>query len=393
MATAPMTIGTFLKVAPVLPPSTSILLKGNHGIGKSQLGRQIAARLRKSMTTKFPVIDRRLSQCTEGDIIGLPSTDGAVTRFNPPDWYKQACEEPCFLFLDEINRATPEVMQAAFQIVLDRELNGWKLHKDTRVMSAINAAAAYTVNEVDPALLDRFWCVDLHATHKDWLDWARSTPVEEDEDKTSLQMRFNIDPVIADFIMSADGKWLDPIKNAEPSAVEPSRRSWDRLSMALTRAKLTESPNDPMFYAMCCGFIGLEATIAFVDFAKTIDNQVTGKEVLNDFERVKTKINRLGPEKQNIVIDKISDYILKEVKTLTDKQGANLKAFTQTLSYELRLTLWSKLTTNGTERIELARSVHKYIAKDVLDVFGVPMGEAGIGVIPKIPGIFKDGKK
>jgi MoxR-like ATPase len=109
-----MKIRTFLELAPKLSPQTSILLRANHGIGKSQLVRHLAKKM------GLPVIDRRLSQLTEGDIIGLPSTDGDVTRFNPPDWYKRACDEAVVLFLDELNRATPEVMQTAFQIVLDR---------------------------------------------------------------------------------------------------------------------------------------------------------------------------------------------------------------------------------------------------------------------------------
>src|SRR5437867_2646181 len=88
--------------------------------------------------------------------VTFPSTDWNVTRFNPPEWYMQACERPMVLFLDELNRATNEVMQAAFQIVLDRQLNGWKLHPLTRVYAAINMGANYTVNEMDPALLDRF---------------------------------------------------------------------------------------------------------------------------------------------------------------------------------------------------------------------------------------------
>ena len=158
-----MSIKTFLTVSEVLPVETSILIRGPHGIGKSQVVRQVAKHF------NLPVVDRRLSQMTEGDMIGLPSTDGEVTRFNPPDWYKNACTKPICLFLDELNRATPEVMQAAFQIVLDRELNGWKLHPETRVYAAINHSAAYTVNEMDPALLDRFWTIDLEPTVEDWL--------------------------------------------------------------------------------------------------------------------------------------------------------------------------------------------------------------------------------
>src|SRR6266567_850685 len=136
-----MSVRTFLKVGRSLPANISVLLRAPHGVGKSQvvrqLGRSIADDLQKAGSVKdaelVEHIDRRLSQMSEGDVIGLPSTDGNVTRFNPPDWFKRACDKPCILFLDELNRATPEVMQAAFQIVLDRELNGWKLHPLTRV--------------------------------------------------------------------------------------------------------------------------------------------------------------------------------------------------------------------------------------------------------------------
>mgnify|MGYP003338804908 CR=1 FL=1 len=94
-----MQVRTFLKVAPLLPRETSVLLRGAHGIGKSQVVRQVAKGFGLQVT------DRRLSQMSEGDMIGLPSTDGEVTRFNPPSWYKEACDRPMCLFLDELNRA------------------------------------------------------------------------------------------------------------------------------------------------------------------------------------------------------------------------------------------------------------------------------------------------
>ena len=157
-----MSIHTTIAVVPRLPANSSVLIRGDHGIGKSQIVRQIARLVAAAeQIENFEVIDRRLSQMTEGDMVGLPSTDGEVTRFNPPEWYKRACLKPCALFLDEFNRGTNEVMQAGFQIVLDRELNGNKLHPQTRVFAAINTGAAYTVNEMDPALLDRFWTIDL----------------------------------------------------------------------------------------------------------------------------------------------------------------------------------------------------------------------------------------
>ena len=117
-----MEIKQLLTVLPILPASISVLLRGPHGIGKSALPRHVGRVL------GLPVVDRRLSQMSEGDLVGLPELVNGVTRFAPPDWYKKACMEPTIVFLDELNRATPEVMQAAFQIVLDRELNGHRLN-------------------------------------------------------------------------------------------------------------------------------------------------------------------------------------------------------------------------------------------------------------------------
>jgi hypothetical protein len=354
-----MSIKTFLSVAEVLPVETSILLRGPHGIGKSQVVRQVA----KSFD--LPVIDRRLSQMTEGDMVGLPSTDGEVTRFNPPDWYKRACTTPVCLFLDELNRATPEVMQAAFQIVLDRELNGWKLHSETRVCAAVNASAAYTVNEMDPALLDRFWTIDLEPTVEDWLTWARTEGADEQP---------RVYGIITDFI-AGNEKWLDSPKDAEPGKVSPSRRSWERLSMALDSAGITqldEPANNSLFYPICLGYIGTEATIALNGFVKTLDAQVSGEQIINDYDKFKKKIKRLGAEKQNILIDKVTTYVTKELKSLNDKQGKNLQNFMNDLNEEHRVSCWSKMTQgSGTENLELAKSIHKWCVEGILASFGV----------------------
>lgn len=375
----PMGIARFIEIAPILPVETSVLVRGPHGIGKSQVIRQVSRVIaeREGLHT-FPVIDRRLSQMTEGDMIGLPSTDGNVTRFNPPDWFKSACEFPVTLFLDELNRATHEVMQAAFQIVLDRELNGWKLHPQTRVYAAVNASAEYTVNEMDPALLDRFWVIDLTPTTTDWLIWARGPG--------------NIHPTVTDFIGQAD-KWLDPPKNFEAGSVHPSRRSWERLSKCLVAANVADNPEDGNFYSLSVGYIGVDAAIAFWDYAKSVDNRVEGKDVVETYSKFQAKVKRLSQDRLNGVVEKVADYVTKNLTKLTDKQGGNLKSFMEDLPGELRVSCWSKLTAHGLDKLELAKSVHKYCAASILEVFGVPMGEAGVNVVPNVPGFFGDDKK
>lgn len=375
-----MSVKTFLDTASILPCEASVLLRGDHGIGKSQVVRQLARRIAAAEKIELPVIDRRLSQMSEGDMVGLPSTDGEVTRFNPPDWYKRACLAPAMLFLDELNRATHEVMQAAFQIVLDRELNGWKLHPQTRVASAVNVSSNYTVNEIDPALLDRFWVIDLRPTVEDWTVWARD-PAGGD-----------IVPEVVDHIVN-DDKWLDPPKNADLGGKHVSRRSWERLSKAIKHAGIDQDLTDARLYPIAMGYIGVEATIAFTDFIKTVDNRVSGKEVIESYLKVRPKIKRLTVDRLNPVIEKVTEYLTKDIKKLSDRQGKNLKGFMHDLPDELRISCWTKLAVQGVDRLDLARSIHKWCAEEVLSTFGVPIGDAGVGVIPNVPGVFKGAQK
>jgi hypothetical protein len=382
MATqVPMSVKTFLQTAAVLPVDVTILLRGPHGIGKSQVVRQLAKILSVKENIDYPVFDIRLGQMSEGDFIGLPtqSADRKTTQFLPPDWYREACDKPVVLFLDELNRATTELMQAASQVVLDRTLNRQTLHPKTVICVAINADARYHVNDMDIALLDRMWTIDLSPTVEDWVAWAEKN---------------NIDGTIIDFIRGNE-KWLDPAKNAEPSAVEPSRRSWERLSNSLKLAGVTENPSD-LFYHICCGFIGTEAAIAFHSYAKSVDSRITGEEIVNGFldsknpandTETKKKILRLGTEKLNIAVEKVIDFVTnaeakwsanpsgKKAETKRAAQVANIKGFFGFLPAELKVSFWTKVTAVGTEDTALVTLLSQHLMDDVLAVFQIKAGD------------------
>lgn len=384
MSEVTMSMTTFKEVASMLPPHTSVLLRANHGVGKSGAAKQVRLMLMArygEALGDFPLHDRRAGQMSEGDCVGLPITEGEVTRFAPPAWIREACDRPCFIFLDELNRGTPEVMQAFFQLALDHEMNGNKLHPLTRVFSAINNSAEYIVNDMDPALLDRFYTVDLNPTVEEFLSWARST---------DPQQGGNLPAVIPDFIQGTS-QWLYPSKSHQPGSVEPTPRAWEMVGRALAHAGLIEDPGSETFYHITRGFVGNEAAIAFRDYARSIDNRITGEEILEKYSEptVRAKVKRMGQERQNGAIEKLADRVIATVTALTDAQGKNVADFMQDLPEELRISLWSKLTQRGIDKMELARSVHKHCAAHILGVFGVPMGEAGIGVTPNIPGIFK----
>ena len=221
---------TFVSLAPAVSAARlPVLLRGRHGIGKSQVVYQIAGSL------GLPVIERRASQMTEGDLVGLPSIEGNRTTFNPPDWFKMACEEPAVLFLDEVDRATLEVRQGIFELTDSRKLNGHNLHPDTLVFAAINGGEhgeSYQVNEMDPAELDRWSVWDVEPTTEDWLAWGKD----------------NVDGLILDFINQNRGH-LEHTADIEPNKRYPSRRSWKRLNDVLAQADALEA--GPAMFNLC----------------------------------------------------------------------------------------------------------------------------------------------
>ena len=255
---------TFLKVVPhVAAVKKPVLIRGRHGVGKSETVYAFAA------ARNMKVVERRASQMTEGDLIGLPSIDGNSTKFNPPDWFKDCCDNPRVLFLDEVDRATLEVRQGIFELTDSRKLNGHTLHPGTLIFAAVNGGvhgAQYQVGEMDPAELDRWTVFDLEPSVDDWLDFAKT----------------NADGLIWDFINQNRGH-LEHKGEFEPNKVYPSRRSWMRLNECLVTAGFLGNDakaNLMPLYEIGCAFVGFEASVAFRDFVDKYERQVTIDDIL-----------------------------------------------------------------------------------------------------------------
>lgn len=245
-----------------------VLLRGRHGIGKSTVVYQYAKHI------GMPVVERRASQMTEGDLVGLPSINGDSTSFNPPDWFKTACSSPVVLFLDEVDRATLEVRQGIFELTDSRKLNGHMLHDDTIVFAAVNGGehgSQYQVGEMDPAELDRWTVFDIEPSVDDWLNWAKDADVSEE---------------VWNFI-NQNHEHLEHKDDFEPNKVYPSRRSWERLDECLTQGDLYGDHN--ALYHLSTAFVGFEAAVAFRDFVVNFDKQVTVEDILikGDFSKVR----------------------------------------------------------------------------------------------------------
>ncbi len=94
-----------LEILAMTPAEQNIMLAGAHGIGKSRI-------LTDYFESKgVPVITLFLGQMSDpGDLIGLPNKNEKTgnTEFLPPYWFPTD-NQPIVLFLDEVNRARPEI--------------------------------------------------------------------------------------------------------------------------------------------------------------------------------------------------------------------------------------------------------------------------------------------
>ncbi|MEK9697424.1 MAG: hypothetical protein VW270_16795, partial [Candidatus Poseidoniales archaeon] len=262
-----------------------------------------------------------------------PSTDGNTTSFNPPDWFKTACENPVVLFLDEVDRATIEVRQGIFELTDSRKLNGHILHKDTLIFAAVNGGEhgdQYQVGEMDPAELDRWTVFDVEPTVEDWLTWAKD----------------RVSTVVWDFI-NQNHKHLEHSGDFEPNKVYPSRRSWARLDECMQLAGLLQDPQvsaGPTFFNLASGFVGFEGAVAFNDFAMNYSTQVTVKDILEDGKLDKVKDFSINDHCS--LIEKMdSDEVFKE--EVPQEQMDNLAAYFVLLPSEAAMKLWTCLGKEG----------------------------------------------
>ena len=334
----------FKTLLSILPHVTSanhpILLRGRHGIGKSSVVYQFAESL------DLPVVERRASQMTEGDLLGLPKVDGGVTTFCPPDWLDRACNEAVILFLDEVDRATLEVRQGIFELCDSRKLAGNVLHPETLIFAAVNGGehgAQYQGGEMDPAELDRWTVFDVEPSVEDWLKWANG----------------KVDGILWDFV-NMNRAHLEHIGDFEPNKVYPSRRSWVRLNDTSVPADVFGEEGDrDLLFNLAPAFVGFEAAVSIRDFVEKYEWQVTIADILDKGDLSKTV--KWGINDHAAMIEKFeASEVFKE--DLTETQISNLAEYFVALPSEVAMKLWSVL--GDTDNINNVVALHKADTKE-----------------------------
>lgn len=390
-----MNMSCFKALCQVFSAQRPIMVRGRPGIGKSQSVHQVGAELRDDvyrdaancaeMTAAFsgeaqvkrtikrfwqrngskpeyasynktiwhydmgiPVVERRLSQLQEGDVVGLPFEGKLGTIFKPTEWLLLTAYWPCILFLDELNRASKAVEQATFQIADSKAFYGHTLHENTRVYVACNIGDAFDVTPMDPAAISRYAVIDLEPSLEDWLAWAA----------------VNCAPELSDFIRT-NPSMLEWGQNQEfePNRKVHDRRAWGNLDAELQQSGLYKNPTDMRFLHMAASMVGFSAGNSFWNFVKDHALDISAEDILKGWDKVKGKLPPAETDKffskVTELAGKVNDYLLKT--DLTKTQLKELGKFMRDLPAEHLTTTWQ---ASGKRRANFI-GIHPHIS-DIL---------------------------
>lgn len=190
-------IDTLRSVDLVLAAGEVPLIVGETGIGKTALAKEIAHENNWSLI----VIDGNLLK--EGEIGGLPTIETYTSAGPQGDSVEKkatvyavhhklreiddeiARGKTVLLFIDEINRCEHTVQQELMNLILNREINGYKLHEGVKIIAAMNPSGKYgadfdyQVVDMDVAQENRFVWLHMEPDYMQWLDWAIAAGIEQ----------------------------------------------------------------------------------------------------------------------------------------------------------------------------------------------------------------------
>lgn len=262
----------------VLESGSVPLIIGEAGIGKTSLVKKIC----KEENYYLVNIDANLLK--EGEIGGLPIVENGRTKYAAhyklleiDEALKSNEYNGVLLFIDELNRCEHAVQQELMNIILNREINNYKLAENVKIVAAMNPSnkydgyeySDYQVVDMDSAQEDRFVWIELTSDIKEWINWAMSKDG-------------NINENIIEFL-STFPEYLSTPNSKE--SIKATPRSWERIGRAYN--VYLKNPNKyslNTLYNIVKGNVGVSIATDFINHIKNIKNKIMKAEELFAYE-------------------------------------------------------------------------------------------------------------
>ena len=311
-----------------------IMLWGPPGVGKSSA---VAA---AAHARGLRVEDVRLAQLDATDLRGIPVPDRESRRV---DWYAPSFlprEGEGILFLDEIDKASALVKNAALQLVLERRLGEYRLPDGWRLVCAGNREEDNSFSApLGSALANRLLHVEVDADLDTWQSWASDHDIHPD---LRAFLRFR-----PELLYKQTGEHAFP-----------SPRSWEAASRLLASVQNGEGP------ALVGAAVGAGTAVEFSAWSKLyrgvdVDEILAGK--IPDFSDNDASL-------RYAVVLAVASRL--EKSGLTDIEMRGLAALLDAVTPELRVLLFKSLPAPLVARLSIHPALRKAAAQLVLDYVG-----------------------
>lgn len=299
------------------------LIVGESGIGKTALAKTLA----RKHGWSFVVIDGNLLK--EGEIGGLPT----VEEYRIKDSEGRAVSKKATIYavhtklreidnlilkgkevllvIDEINRCEHSVQQELMNLILNREINGYKLHDKVKILAAMNPSSKYgsdfdyQVVDMDAAQENRFVWLNMESDAQGWIKWA---------------IENQIDNKIIEFIST----FPEHLHSINEDDIRATPRSFERVSKSY---KLYKENKDSIprrvFLNVLKGNLGriiAEQLMDFIDsdnVALISPEEIFEKENLQ--EETKERISKESHTRLYLTSSNIINYINKKIQDVERK--------------------------------------------------------------------------
>lgn len=318
-----MNIAEIKKALPVLLRNKIVpFLWGQQGVGKTQTVKQVAKE------GGYAFIHLHLATQEVGDLVGLLVQNGDTVKHARPEWFPT--EGKGIVFLDEINRCHPDVMQAMFSFVTEGTIHQHKLPSGWSVVAAGNyQTAAFNVTDTsDAAWMSRFCHIDFQPSPEEFTVYAES------------QDAFTVADFVRTHVEQLEVKHKERLNTA---MITPDRRSW--LDMIARLEK--EAEIEDMRYELYSGIVGQTAAASFQTFKKVQEERLRGRDILNVYSRVRERVLKAAdPTSQrfdvlNTAVEEI--FTMLPTMELSAQSLENFSSFMLDVPLEMSLKISKKL--------------------------------------------------
>ncbi len=242
-----------------------VMIWGQPGIGKSDIVKELAAKLQEKTNKVVLIHDVRLSLYTPIDLIGIPCPDEhkEYTVYLRPEMFKMDDSPNVIniLFFDEITNATPSTAASCYQIILDRKIATHQLPDNCYVLCAGNRTIDRSgVYKMLKPLANRMSHVELVTSLNDWKKWAYRQKDFDSRVIAFLNYRPNLLCV------------YDP---SSDYVAFPTPRSWESVARRSYNRNIFEIVN------LIASDIGTSAANEFLSFSRLYDQLPVLKDIEN----------------------------------------------------------------------------------------------------------------